>query len=272
MVYIPRIHRPRGCWWTRIGDRDVGQAGTAGAAGAGADVRLPAPGGVRAADRGHLAAQRRAGLHDPEPTGAGRARRRHGGRRGRPRHLPRHRVRAGARCRRGSPRRCLAPSPRATSSRSSSPSRSPCPGVDVGRVIQQQRTATMSRCRTTPGSSGRPGREPGGHRRPRLEPGPRLAGLRGRGRDPLARPLRGPAPPRRAHRARWLRKARSAGRARRDPRRRPDERPARDRPRRAQEAEDRWLAQCAARLRRPLPRRDRTPVEPSRPRREGADR
>ena len=54
------------------GGADVDPAGDAGDPGAGADVRLPAAGGVRAADGGDLAAQHRAGLHDPDPARARR--------------------------------------------------------------------------------------------------------------------------------------------------------------------------------------------------------
>ncbi len=66
------------------------------------------------------------------------------------------------------------------------------PGVDVGTVIQQQRTATMTALQDYT----RLKRRQRGSRRPRLEPGPRQPGLRRRGRDPLARPLRGPGPTR----------------------------------------------------------------------------
>ena len=76
------------------------------------------------------------------------------------------------------------------------------PGVDVGGVIQQQRTATMvGAAGLHPAQARRPRRQPGRQRRPGLEPGPRLARVRRRGRDPLARPLRGATPPRRPHEA-----------------------------------------------------------------------
>ena len=66
------------------------------------------------------------------------------------------------------------------------------PGVDVGTVIQQQRSATMTALQDYTRL-----KRNGGDAGPRVEPGPRLARLRGRGRDPLARPLRGPRPSRR---------------------------------------------------------------------------
>ena len=67
------------------------------------------------------------------------------------------------------------------------------PGVDVGTVIQQQRSATMA-CAPGlhPDQAGRRRRITG---RPRLEPGARQPGVQRRGRDPLARPLRGPRTP-----------------------------------------------------------------------------
>ena len=108
-------------------------------------------------------------------------------------------MRAGARCRRGSPRRCLAPNRPRDELAIKLAIAVTVPGVDVGTVIQQQRTATMvGAAGLHPAQARRPRRQPGRARRPGLEPGPRLAGLRRRGRDPLARPLRGPAPPRRA--------------------------------------------------------------------------
>ena len=70
------------------------------------------------------------------------------------------------------------------------------PGVDVGTIIQRQRSATMSALQdyTRLKRSGRAATS-AGLRRPRLEPGPRLPRLRRRGRGALARPLRGaPAP------------------------------------------------------------------------------
>ena len=68
-------------------------------------------------------------------------------------------------------------------------------GVDVGRLIQQQRAATMASLqdytRLKRGGHDRFG----GACRPGLEPGARLPGLRRRGRDPLAGPLRVPPAP-----------------------------------------------------------------------------
>ena len=61
------------------------------------------------------------------------------------------------------------------------------PGVDVGTVIQQQRSATMGALQDYTRIK-RAGGDPG----PRLEPGARQPGVQRRGRDPLARPLRGP--------------------------------------------------------------------------------
>ena len=76
------------------------------------------------------------------------------------------------------------------------------PGVDVGRVIQRQRIATMAALQdyTRLKRGGRAASRRG--ERHGLEPRARLAGLRRRGRDPLARPLRGPAAPRRRGRPR----------------------------------------------------------------------
>ena len=72
------------------------------------------------------------------------------------------------------------------------------PGTDVGTIIQRQRSATMASLQdyTRLKRSGRAAAARGA-RRPRLEPGPRLARLRRRGRGALARPLRGEAAPRR---------------------------------------------------------------------------
>ena len=53
-------------------------------------------------------------------------------------------MQAGARCRRGSPRRCLVPSPRAIELAIKLAIAVTIPGVDVGRVIQSQRTASMA--------------------------------------------------------------------------------------------------------------------------------
>ena len=72
------------------------------------------------------------------------------------------------------------------------------PGVDVGAVIQQQRSATMTRAAGLhPAQAPQPRAAAHGrrHGRARLGAGPRLPGLRRRGRDPLARPLRGAAAP-----------------------------------------------------------------------------
>src|SRR5680860_1311961 len=49
------------------GTSDVDPTGVVGAAGAGADVWRAVAQRVRVADRRHLAAERRAGLHDPGP-------------------------------------------------------------------------------------------------------------------------------------------------------------------------------------------------------------
>ena len=62
------------------------------------------------------------------------------------------------------------------------------PGVDVGTVIQQQRSATMGALQDYT----RIKRAGGPASGPRLEPGARQPGVQRRGRDPLARPLRGP--------------------------------------------------------------------------------
>ena len=76
------------------------------------------------------------------------------------------------------------------------------PGVDVGSVIQQQRSATIAALQdyTRLKRAGRAADLQDAERHG-LEPGPRLAGLRRRGRGPLARPLRGPAAPRPARAA-----------------------------------------------------------------------
>ena len=72
------------------------------------------------------------------------------------------------------------------------------PGTDVGTIIQRQRSATMAvAAGLHPAQALGPRRPARGARRPRLEPGPRLARLRRRGRGALARPLRGEAAPRR---------------------------------------------------------------------------
>ena len=72
------------------------------------------------------------------------------------------------------------------------------PGIDVGTIIQRQRSATMAvAAGLHPAQALGPRRPARRARRPRLEPGPRLARLRRRGRGALARPLRGEAAPRR---------------------------------------------------------------------------
>src|SRR5665647_3254348 len=63
------------------GTPDVDPTGVVGAAGAGADVWRATAQRVRVTHRRHLAAERRAGLHDPRPAGAGRPGRGSGGRR-----------------------------------------------------------------------------------------------------------------------------------------------------------------------------------------------
>ena len=119
--------------------------------------------------------------------GAGRRRRG-------PRRLPDHR---------GRPRRGRRPGSRRRSARTQPPRDElaiklalavTVPGVDVGRVIQPQRTATMTALQDYTRLKRRADRGPAA-RGPGLAAGPRLAGLRGRGRDPLARPLRGAAAP-----------------------------------------------------------------------------
>jgi len=59
------------------------------------------------------------------------------------------------------------------------------PGVDVRAVVQTQRTGTMRMLQEYPAQVDR-----GGRRRPRLAAGARRHGVPGRGRGPLARPLR----------------------------------------------------------------------------------
>ena len=120
-----------------------------------------------------------------------------------------------------------------------------------------------------PAQARRPRRQPGRQRRPGLEPGPRLARLRRRGRDPLARPLRGPAPPRRPHEAVLGGCGRRAAPVSRPPRRTTEGGDPMsallelDLAARLKKAEDRWLAQCDARLRRATASvGDPTPVEP----------
>ena len=68
------------------------------------------------------------------------------------------------------------------------------PGVDVGHGHPAAAHGhDAARCRTTPGSSERRAADAGRAAPTWPGAGPRLPGLRGRGRDPLARPLRGPA-------------------------------------------------------------------------------
>ena len=183
------------------GGRDVGQAGAVGAPGAGADVRLPAAGGVRGAHRCGVAAQRRAGLHHADPAGARRPGR-------------------GGRCRRGGPRAVAAHRRRTARGRHlvhhpGAPHPAPArrardqAGARGHRARRRRRHADPAAARRDDDRA--PGLHPaqahrrrvGAARRPRLEPGARLVGLRRRGRDPLARPLRGPGPARgrRARRA-----------------------------------------------------------------------
>jgi hypothetical protein len=145
---------------------------------------------VRAAHRGDLAAQRRAGLHDADPA---RARR------------PVEPAGATARGTRSTDHDggrvevamwfttpVGAHPAAARRARHQAGHRGHVPGVDVRTVVQRQRTATMTaRCRTTPGSSA-PRRRPS----PPTWPGASSSTpwSSRRGRDPLARPLRGPPP------------------------------------------------------------------------------
>ena len=62
------------------------------------------------------------------------------------------------------------------------------PGVDVAAIVQTQRTETMRSLQEVTRRQG-----PRRRRRPRVDPRRRRPGLPGRGRDPLARPLRGTA-------------------------------------------------------------------------------
>ena len=134
--------------FTRSGEHeepDVGASGVAGPAGAGPDVRLPAahasssagPASTWPLNVGQVYTTLTRLERDGLVAEAGRRRRG-------PRRLPGHRRR---------PRRGgglvhhagrARPSRRATSWRSSSRWRSPCPASTSARVIQQQRTATMS--------------------------------------------------------------------------------------------------------------------------------
>ena len=70
------------------------------------------------------------------------------------------------------------------------------PGVDVQAVVQSQRAATIRALQDYTRLKARADRRDraAGHG---LAAGPRVAGVRRRGRGPLARPLRGPAGPRR---------------------------------------------------------------------------
>ena len=72
------------------------------------------------------------------------------------------------------------------------------PGVDVGTVIQQQRSATISALQDY--TRLKRDRDDSTPQRPGLGPGARVAHLQRRGRGAVARPLRGPPPPRRRSR------------------------------------------------------------------------
>ena len=171
---IQKAGRPMHTWYTY--PVSIGRGGTvadhggacrsggdARAAGAGAEARLPAAGGVRAAHRRHVAAQHRAGLHDARPAAARRA----GGRGGegpdeaRPRSRSATAWTAAGRgeMRRGSrPGGAHAPAPRRAGDQAGLAVT--VPGVDVARGDPTQRTATMPRSRSTPGSSAGPRRGP----------------------------------------------------------------------------------------------------------------
>ncbi len=195
--------------WRTARRRDVDQAGDAGAAGGRADVRLPAARRVRATDRLDLAAQRRAGLHDPVPARARRPRRaggRRGGRprcrRGRTRDLPRHRGGAGRGV--GVVHHPGASHP-APARRAGHQARARGDGQRRRRRHPDPAPAQRHHGRAPglhPAQALGPGRQARPARGPRLEPGPRRARLRRRGGDPVARPLRGPAAARRGRRER----------------------------------------------------------------------
>ena len=128
-------------------------------------------------------------LGPPRARRAGRAARRR--RRG-PRGLPDHRRRPGRGRAPGSTPRSAGPARRATSWRSSWRWRSPCPAstsapscrASAPRRMRALQDYTRLKAQAADGDrTGRPG----------LAAGPGLAGLRGRGRGPLAGPLRGPA-------------------------------------------------------------------------------
>ena len=109
-------------------------------------------GGVRGADRSDLAAERRAGLHDPGPAGAGRLRQRQR-RRATPASSTTRSPRSGGpRSPPGSPRRCAGRTAPATSSPSSWRSPSAARTSTCGRSCRPSAATACARCRTTPGS------------------------------------------------------------------------------------------------------------------------
>ena len=117
-------------------------------------------------------------------------RRRRGPRRLRGRPTP-----AGTRWRPGSPRRSARTSPPRDELAIKLALAVTVPGVDIGTVIQQQRSATMSALQDYTRLK-RDRRRRQHAERPGLGPGARLADLQRRGRGALARPLRGAAAPR----------------------------------------------------------------------------